>query len=85
MIDSTHFGEYGGKVQRAFKGGGKNWKSGEPLTPEDVEEWPLQNRIALSNVGKVKWYSEPAEKPTKKKAAKTKTAKSEPRKRIRKE
>lgn len=84
MIDGTHFGENGGKVLRAFKGGGKEWESGDPLSWEDVEEWPLQNRIALSNVGKVKWFSEVAEnKPKKKSKAKKPASKAKPRKRTR--
>lgn len=82
MDESTHFGENGGKVLRPFKGGGKEWKSGEKLSAECVESWPLQNRIALSNVGKVKWYGEPAEKTPAKKAKKT-AAKKAPAKRTR--
>ena len=92
MNEGTHSGEYGGKVLRTFKGGGKQWKSGEILTVEDIEEWPLQNRIALANVGKVRWYGEPAKvkkesKPKKTKAkkdpAKKDPAKKAPRKRQR--
>lgn len=55
----TYSGEYGGCVKRTFKGDGKNWIAGAILKPEDVMGWPLANRKALHDGGKVDWYGPP--------------------------
>lgn len=51
-----YFGEYGGRVLRKIEGGGKQFIAGAVLTPTDVENWPLANRMALHRVGKVEWF-----------------------------
>ena len=85
MDESTHFGEYGGIVKRAFKGGGKEWKSGDKLSAKDVESWPLQNRIGLANIGKIRWYEEPANnKPKSKSKVKTGKPLGRPKRKSRK-
>lgn len=58
---STHSGEYGGKVLREIKNaGGKRFIAGAILTPEDVANWPLANRMALHQSGQVQWFGPPA-------------------------
>ena len=59
---NTHFGEYGGEVQRLFHGGGKERKPGDILSADEVADWPLANRKSLQNVGKVAWFAPPSEK-----------------------
>ena len=55
-----NFGKFGGKVVRTFTGAkGKKYLPGATLTPEDVESWPLANRIALHKTGKIQWFLKP--------------------------
>jgi hypothetical protein len=57
----VHSGEYGGRVIRGFKGDGLNFIAGAILKPEDVNHWPLGNRIALHASGNIEWYGPPVE------------------------
>jgi hypothetical protein len=58
---SEHSGEYGGVVKREIKNaGGKKYIVGAVLTPEEVANWPLANRIALHQSGYIDWYGPPA-------------------------
>lgn len=59
-------GEFGGIVKREIKNaGGKKYIAGAVLTPEDVANWPLANRIALHTSGQIDWYGPPSEAETK--------------------
>lgn len=53
-------GEYGGRVLRKFNAGSAQFIPGALLTPEMVEDWPLANRRALHDSGKVDWFHEPS-------------------------
>lgn len=55
-----YFGQYGGRVLRPFQGAGKKFIAGATLTPEDVETWPVANRIALGKNGNIDWYGPPS-------------------------
>lgn len=60
-----YLGEYGGIVKREIKNaGGKRFIAGAILTPDDVEEWPLQNRMAFHKAGLIDWYGPPAPEET---------------------
>ena len=66
----NYTGEYGGVVVREIKNaGGKRFIAGAILTPEDVAEWPLANRMAFHKAGLIDWYGPPAEAETKARAA----------------
>ena len=68
-------GKYGGKVLRAFTGpAGKKFVPGAILTPEETENWPVNNRVALHSADKVDWFGPPSKAALPKKAEKEKTA-----------
>lgn len=59
---AEYFGEYGGIVKREIKNaGGMKYIVGAVLKPEVVTKWPLANRMALHQEGKVDWYGPPVE------------------------
>lgn len=52
-------GEYGFKVLRGFKTD-KLYKAGDDVMAEEAKGIPVRSRLALSNTGKVEFFSEPA-------------------------
>ena len=74
----TYYGEYGGRVLRAFKGE-TPFIVGAELSAEEVMNWPISNRKALHSTHKVEWYGpprdskEPVQRPAPKKADEPKT------------
>lgn len=52
-------GEFGFKVLRGFKMD-KQYMPGDEITASEAKNIPIRSRIALSNTGKIEFFSEPA-------------------------
>jgi len=64
-IPAHEYGKYGGRVLRAFKADVPFVVDAE-ITPQMASTWPMSNRKALFETGKIEWYGPPedAEKRT---------------------
>jgi len=51
-------------VLHPFKGAGTSFIRGAVLSAELVSEWPLANRRALHDAGRVEWFGAPNEEET---------------------
>lgn len=58
MNPSHEYGKFGGRVLRAFKADVPFIVDAE-ITAEKAETWPVANRKALFEAGKVEWYGSP--------------------------
>ena len=64
-----HYGEYGGRVLRAFKAN-VPYIVGAFIEPDVAMSWPFPNRKALENQHKVEWFGPPVEEVAQKAAPK---------------
>lgn len=58
MLPAHEYGRFGGRVLRPFKADVPFIADAE-VTAEQAMKWPIQNRKALFELGKVEWYGPP--------------------------
>lgn len=79
MNPSHEYGKYGGRVLRALKADVPFIVDAE-ITAEQAEKWPVANRKALFESGKVEWYGPPEDAAKRTVAAKAAIIQDEPEK-----
>lgn len=73
MLPQHEYGRYGGRVLRPFKADVPFLVDAE-ISAEVAMKWPLQNRKALFELGKIEWYGPPEDGEKRVEAAKKATS-----------